>query len=237
MEGAHLAMQDLNGLSNIGDMVSVTWPNIAIGGAECVSFSGLFAENRAADANDIDAIDYIYVDYSLDNGESWSKLLHFQGASFGPDGVNNGLFYPDLDFDGEGDVSERPLNDTAWSYSAVSQPLNGASVLSLRLTARVEAGDEDAGMDSFRLMAAGCPLVESRQRRRVLFEEGFEGLELQDTVDEGEHSLQGMMPLQLMARCSRRHCRLDAQPSCGMDCRPIASTGWRGHGVCWLELC
>ena len=186
MDGAHLVAQDLNGIPGFADAVSVTWPNIAIGSAECVSFTGLFAEGKALDTRpDIDAEDYIYVDYSLDEGQSWEKLLHFRAGSFSStSGPFNGLFYPDFDFDGQGDESERPLNLTAWSYSAVSNPLNGASVLWLRLTARVEAGDEDAGFDSFALSATPCPVF-TRLKRRVIFEEDFEGLQLLDTVDEG----------------------------------------------------
>jgi hypothetical protein len=221
MEGAHLVMQDLDGISGIGDVVTVTWANIAVDGAACVAFYGLFAEDMAADANDIDAGDFLFIDYSLDAGESWEKLLHFRAASFStPTSSSNGLFYPDRDFDGQGDENERPLNNTAWLYSGISQPLHGASSLSLRLSARVEAGDEDAGFDSFRVMSADCPPLASRPLRRVLFAENFEGLVLQDTIDEGRlrwHALCSYV-LTFCNHVSYGHWCMDAKPSHWLDC-------------------
>ena len=158
MDGGHLVMEDLRNVDTVNpdNAVAVTWNTISTGGAACVSFSGLFAEAEAGDNKpDIDTSDYIHVDYSIDNGVTWVPLLHFEGAAF-TSSTSNGFFHPDLDFDGEGDVSERALNGTAWSYSAVSQPLNGASVLSLRLSVQVNAGDEDAGFDTFALAASSC---------------------------------------------------------------------------------
>jgi hypothetical protein len=210
MDGAHLVMQDVNGIPGFSNTVSVIWPNIALGAAECVTFSGLFAEAKAADARpDIDLADYIFIDYSLDEGENWEKLLHFRGASFSStSGPFNGLFYPDRDFDGQGDEEERALNDTAWSYSAVSNPLNGATELWLRLTVLVEAGDEDVGLDSFSLQASPCPVL-TRLKRRVIFEEDFEGLELFDTVDEGTCMLSNVLGLNLTIVSSQCFQRMD----------------------------
>ena len=154
-------MEDVDAAPGVTDSaVSVTWGNISTGGAACVNFSGLFAEATATNGDaDIDKPDYIHVDYSIDNGVTWVPLLHFEGAGFGPGSTTNGVFRLDRDLDGEGDASERALNSTAWLYSAVSQPLNGASVLSLRLEVRVDSGDEDAAVDTFSLAASSCAIA------------------------------------------------------------------------------
>ena len=85
-------------------------------------------------------------------------LLHFEGADFisASDHVN-GVFRLDRDLDGEGDLTERALNDTAWLYLAVSQPLNETSTLALRLSASLDSANEDAGFDTFQLVGSSCP--------------------------------------------------------------------------------
>jgi len=155
MDGGHLVMEDVDAAPGISSKaVSITWTDIALGSASCVTFSGLFAAGEGK----VDFDDYIHVDYSTDAGVRWEPLVHFEGAGFTGGNANqpaNGFFYPDLDLDGEGDASEAVLSDTAVKYSAVSQPLNGASAVSLRLSVQVDSGDENAGMDTFTL-AMGC---------------------------------------------------------------------------------
>ena len=144
-------MEDVDAAPGISSKaVSITWTDIALGSAPCVTFSGLFAAAQGK----IDKDDYIHVDYSIDAGEMWVPLVHFEGADLPSNGFN-GNFRLNGDFDGEGDASEATLSDTAAMYSAVSQPLNGASALSLRLSVQVESGDEYAGLDTFAL-TVGC---------------------------------------------------------------------------------
>ena len=167
-------MQDIDSAPGfaLGEAVTVTWHNISLDGAACVTFSGLFAEAMASDGKtDIDSDDYIHVDYSIDGGATWVPLLYFQSSSLDI----NGVFRLDRDLDGQGDLTERALNDTAYRYSAVSQPLNGASTLALRLSVLLTANDEDAGFDTFGLVASSCvALTTNVDLGPILFFESFD---------------------------------------------------------------
>ena len=153
MDGSHLVMQDIDSAPGFttGEAVTVTWNNIPLDGAACVTFSGLFAGAKGV----IDNTDYIHVDYSKDIEGTWVPLLHFEGADLSL-GQFSGVFRLDRDLDGDGDLTERALNDTAWLYSAVSQPLNGAPTLALRLSVSLDSADESVGLDTFRLVASSC---------------------------------------------------------------------------------
>jgi hypothetical protein len=174
MEGGHLVVQDLDGMPS-ASRAWVMWSNILLENASCVTFSGLFAEAEASDGStDIGSSAYIHLDYSIDDGVTWVPLLHFAAAV--------GVFRPDRNLDGRGDASERALNGTGYLYSAVSQPLQGAAAISLRLSVAMYYNDEDAAFDKFNLRASSCsdpdtplpPLQSDHLAKPILFFESFD---------------------------------------------------------------
>ena len=146
--GSYLATQDLDDSGTGSVEVSVWWPNIDTAGAACAMFSGQFAEALASNnANDIDATDYISVDYTVDG----KTLLLFVGAA------TNDRFYPVPNFDGVANTTDPGLGPDARTYTASTAPLAGATRVTLRLTTKSNGADEDAAFDNFALTATTCP--------------------------------------------------------------------------------
>ena len=129
--------------------IIVDWTGIDITGQTDLAFSGDFAETFEL-PGDIDAADYIRVQYQIDGG-GYQELLWFSGADFSStSGPYNGIFREDTDFDGVGDGTA--LGDAAQTFE---KPIAGSgTTLDLRLMVLVEAGDEDFGVDNFTIYTA-----------------------------------------------------------------------------------
>ncbi len=83
----------LTGMDLDGDQtflpVTADWTGIDITGIAVIEFSGDFAEYFDS-PGDIDAADYLFVEYQIDGG-GYQKLLQFSGADFSS-GTFNGIF-------------------------------------------------------------------------------------------------------------------------------------------------
>jgi hypothetical protein len=149
-----LGGQDQDGDGGTKDQ-TITFAAIAVDGYQNLVFKALFAESRPASdgKDDIDAGDYIHVQYRMDAG-SWAELLWFQndGTTF------NTTFQVDSDFDGVGEGAQL---ETAMAQFSAAVPVTGSS-LELRVVASVDAGDEDWAMDDLALEgdSAGPPSPE-----------------------------------------------------------------------------
>ncbi|MCB9445919.1 MAG: ExeM/NucH family extracellular endonuclease [Ardenticatenaceae bacterium] len=130
--------------------IVLEWTGINIVGLTDLSFSGDFAEFVDGTGN-IDVADYILVEYQLD-GSGYQNLLRFCG-----DLTFNGVFREDVDFDGVCDGTA--LGSTAQNF--VKSIAGTGSALDLRLTLRVDAGDEDFGIDNFQITGQSGSLADT----------------------------------------------------------------------------
>ena len=133
---SYFAAMDING-EGAASLQTLTFSGININGQNGLTFKGLFAEDDSSDGSeDWDANDFVHVDYQID-GNGYQNLLHFEGTG------TNTEPQVDSDFDGVGDGAA--LTPTFTEFSAA---INGTgSVLDLRITIRLEAGDEDVAFD------------------------------------------------------------------------------------------
>ncbi len=139
--GSYLTGMDLDG-EGAALPVTLEWSGIDISGLPSVQFSGDFAEFFDA-PGDIDFDDFIRVEARIDGG-AYETVLEFRLDEGEPDNFN-GVFSEDTDLDGRGDGTA--LGNAATTFS---KPVAGTgNVLDLRLTVRVNAGDEDFGVDNF----------------------------------------------------------------------------------------
>lgn len=151
--------------------LTLTWSGISIAGYYDLQFSGLFAEDDAADAaEDWDTDSIVSIQFQIDGG-GYQNLLQFAGQ-----GATNTEPLRDTDFNGVGDGAA--LNETFTTY-AVNIGGTGSS-LDLRLTiAGLQDGDEDIQFDNIQLRGtipepstlallgiAGLAVVATRRRRR-----------------------------------------------------------------------
>lgn len=140
-DGSFLTGMDLDG-EGAALPVVLEWSAIDIGGLSTLQFSGDFAEFFDA-PGDIDFDDYILIEASIDGGP-YVTVLDFRLDENEPDNFN-GLFREDTDGDGRGDGTA--LSGAATTFT---KPIAGTGIsMALRLTARVNAGDEDFGVDNF----------------------------------------------------------------------------------------
>jgi predicted extracellular nuclease len=133
--GGFLTGMDLDGEGGPTEVV-LEWTGVDISSLTNLKFSGDFAEYVDGTGN-IDASDYIRVEVQIDGG-GYQNILEFRGSG------TNTLFQVDTNGDNIGDGAA--LGGAAKTFSA---PLATAgSTLDLRLTVRVDAGDEDFGIDN-----------------------------------------------------------------------------------------
>ncbi len=167
--GSFLSGMDLDG-EGATLPVDITWSNIDISGHDNLEFSGLFAE--AFDApGDIDFDDFLVVSYAIDGGP-YQTLVDFRLDVAEPDNFN-GIFREDTNGDNRGEGAM--LSDNASNFT--KSIAGTGNSLDLRLTARVNAGDEDFAVDTFAIN--GTPTVVE-----TLFNESFENDD-QFTVSSG----------------------------------------------------
>jgi hypothetical protein len=150
-DGGFLTGQDLDG-EDADLPITFAWHGLNISGLTNLTFTGLFAESFE-DPGDIDAADFIRLSYQIDNG-GFQEFLWFSGADFSSNsGPSNGIFQQDTDFDGVGDGLA--LSDAAQTFSAAIA--GTGSLLDLRFTVSLNAGDEDFAVDNFRVMGDRLP--------------------------------------------------------------------------------
>ncbi len=134
------AVQDTDGDFPGRTSVELNFNDIDIAGFSNLSFSGLFAEDTAADlAEDWDADALVFVEVSIDGG-AFTKI--FQIAS---GGATNTAPSVDTDFNGIGDGAA--ITD---AFQAFGGAFAGTgALLDLRVTfLNLEAGDEDIAIDN-----------------------------------------------------------------------------------------
>ncbi len=140
-DGSFLTGMDLDGEGAVLPVV-LEWSAINIGGLSTLQFSGDFAEFFDA-PGDVDFDDFLRVEASIDGGP-FATVLEFRLDQDEPDNFN-GIFREDTDGDGRGDGAA--LSGAAATFT---KPIAGTGIsLALRLTARVNAGDEDFAVDNF----------------------------------------------------------------------------------------
>lgn len=115
-----------------------------------LQLTGLFG---AAGGASYDATDYIHITYRIDDGAS-SNLMWFELFSDG-DTVNSASFRRDMDFDGEGDVSEANLGATLTSYTADIAGIG--DTLELVVEVRMNSGDEEVAFDQLQILGNAIP--------------------------------------------------------------------------------
>jgi hypothetical protein len=136
------AGQDLNGEGD-SDTQTITFNAIDIFGHIALQFKGLFAEDDDGSNQDWDRPDIAYVEYQIDGGD-WTKILQFAAEGSGP---YNGEPRQDTNFDGSGDGAA--LTDTFTEYTANIS--DTGSSLVIKITVKLNSGDEDIAFDYFRV--------------------------------------------------------------------------------------
>ena len=184
LEGNFLTGQDLDG-EGASLPITVDWTGIPITGLTDLQFSGQFAE---FESSNIDQADFILVQYQIDGG-GYQNLIRFTGYDFVGGDTTNGFFYEDTDFNNIADGEQ--LTTAAKTFT---KAISGTgSTLDLRLSVSVNAGDEDFGIDNFRITSAVAQVavtdpnvsVASNQVSVELNEELEEGVNYFVLVDYG----------------------------------------------------
>lgn len=135
--GNFLAAQDLDGEGG-DEHVRIEWLGLDVGGLTGLSFSVALAEN----AGDIDPTDFVSVEVQLD-AAGWTKILEFRGTGA------NGVFGEDTNLDGSADGT-----NLATSAAVFTKAISGTgALLDVRLSIRLDAGNEDIGVDDVRVTA------------------------------------------------------------------------------------
>lgn len=120
---------------------SITWSGIDISTCTGMTFSIDLAEDDGGTDQDWDATDYLRIDYSLDAG-AWTPLLWF-----GATGTNTEPSL-DADFDGLGDNTNF-ITSTFSTFTSANIPVG--TTLDIRVTIRLNSGDEDVALDNLTL--------------------------------------------------------------------------------------
>lgn len=150
-DGSFLTGQDLDG-EGTSLPITFAWSGLDISGLTNLMFTGLFAE-FLDDSGDIDASDFLALEYQIDGG-GYQSLLSFH-LDEDHSGAFNGVFREDTNGDGRGEGLPA-LGDSATEFTKAI--LGTGSLLDLRFTVSVNSGDEDFAVDNFRVM--GDPLPE-----------------------------------------------------------------------------
>ena len=173
--GNFLTGMDLDG-EGASLPITVNWTGINISGISSLAFSGDFAE-FVDDVGDIDAPDFILVEYQIDGG-GYQNLIAFQLDEDETD-TYNGVFREDTDFNGTGDGIA--LGRAAQTF--VKAIAGSGTILDLRLTVSVSSGDEDFAVDNFSIgeSVAPTPVIvinEIMQNPDVVYDSDGEWFEL-----------------------------------------------------------
>ncbi len=136
--GSYLTGMDLDG-EGAPLPITVSWTGLNIVGKTGLQFSGDFAEFFDSPGS-IDASDELFVEAQID-GAGFVKILEFTPGSFSS-GTSNGVF----------ELGASTLGNAAQNFQA--NIVGTGSVLDLRLTANLNAVNEDFGVDNFLVTSA-----------------------------------------------------------------------------------
>ena len=151
--GSFLAAQDTDDpdIPNGAAPVQITWTDIDVSSLSNPVFEGLFGSVLDG-SGDIDDDDFIRVEYNLDE-QGYQSLIEFRN-----DGSStNTPFQEDTDDDGVGEGTQ--LSSSAGTMKTFQKELPTGTSLDLRLTAHVDAGDEDFAVDAFAIKEAPAPAL------------------------------------------------------------------------------
>lgn len=145
-QGNFFAACDIDG-EGAANLQTITWSGIDISDCHTILFSVDLAESDASDGNeDWDWNDYVHFEYKVDAG-TWQNLMWFE--AFGLANSTAGSNQPSLDNDfnniGEGTV----ITNTFQTFSTYLGTLG--NTLDLRISIRLDAGDEDIAIDNLKL--------------------------------------------------------------------------------------
>lgn len=136
-DGTFLTGMDLDG-EGASMPITLTWSGINISGYSNLTLSADLAEYFDS-PGDIDIADYIIFEVQIDGG-GYVKVLEFRGDT----DAYNGLFAVDTNADGIGDGTA--LGNAAAQFQAAIA--GTGSSLDVRVSIKVDAGDEDFAMDN-----------------------------------------------------------------------------------------
>lgn len=128
-----------------GAAQTLTWSGIDISGCTSLNFSIDVAEDDDGSNQDWDADDYVHIDYRVDGG-TWLPLMWFEAFDLIPSETNS---FPalDNDFNQIGEGTE--VTETFQTFTNVIGSFGNS--LDLRITIRLDAGDEDIAFDNLQL--------------------------------------------------------------------------------------
>jgi hypothetical protein len=151
VQGSYFAGMDLNG-EGATLPLTMNFTGIDINGFSSLEFSSLIAEDDDGSNEDWDLSDFVHIDYRIDSG-GYQNLLWFESI---PDGDSfNAVPAVDTNFDGDGDGTQ--LTD---AFSLFTAGIAGAgSLLDLRITFQLNAGDEDIAFDNISVTGTGSQAV------------------------------------------------------------------------------
>jgi len=142
--------QDLDG-EGASELQFINFEDIDITGLSQITFTALFAEdddgiNQDWDDFDSSSFDFVNVEYSFDNGATWTP---FFAINADPDTTtltgSNGLPRVDTNLDGFGDGAE--ITDTLTEFSSSFMTM-GATAVDIRIAISFDSGDEDIAIDN-----------------------------------------------------------------------------------------
>ena len=136
------AAHDIDG-EGAGSEQTLEFTGIDISGFTNLQFSGLFGEDDAGDGNeDWDAGDFVRIEVQIDGG-GYQTIMQFanDGSTF------NAAPQLDTDFDGVGDGAT--LTEDFANFAAAI--VGTGSLLDIRITTALNAGDEDIAFDALEI--------------------------------------------------------------------------------------
>ena len=137
--GEYLVAEDVDGEGTISDPAFITWGPFNT----ATHTSLLFSLKIGASGAKFDSTDYVKLSYSTDNS-NWTDVLGFEndGATY------NTYMYQDTNLDGTGNGTQ--ITTTLANFThAIAEP--DTSTLYVRLSVRVEAGDEEIAIDDLKV--------------------------------------------------------------------------------------
>ncbi|MDA3870752.1 MAG: T9SS type A sorting domain-containing protein [Candidatus Marinimicrobia bacterium] len=134
----YFAAQDIDG-EGATLPVTLTLDDIDINGYTDLSFSIYLAEDDDGVSQDWDDVDYVHIDYDIDNSGSFSNLIWLEndGSQY------NTAPFLDTDFDGIGDSTEITSVFTKFENNIDTT----GSTIDIRITFNLNSGDEDIAID------------------------------------------------------------------------------------------
>jgi len=128
--------------------VTLTIDDKDISGFTSLSLKVFLAEDDASDAaEDWDAGDYVHIAYDIDNSGTFTEAIWLEGTS-----TFNTAPQIDTDFDGVGDGTIITDNFVEFTKTIAAT----GSLIDVKITFLLEAGDEDIAIDNIRIVGTGA---------------------------------------------------------------------------------